>query len=105
MNPTQTHFSLNRAASKKQFPFRSIENGFSLPGLVRRQKSFDTSLTRQVGRVTPCAAQAGTGFPNGAQGMTRPTMWRNLLVTVLVSTRVRLANPTHAKDKFLASII
>src|SRR5437773_10513280 len=26
-----------------------------------------------VGRVTPCAPQTGTGAPNGAHGVTRPT--------------------------------
>ena len=54
-------------------------------GLVTRQRSFVTSCAARVGRVTPCAPQPAHRFPNGAHGVTRPTLSRNLFVTVLVT--------------------
>ncbi len=67
------------------------KSGSSRPlELVRRQTNCDTSSTGRVGRVTPCAPQPATGFPNGAHGVTRPTLLRNLIVTVLVSFELRV---------------
>ena len=52
--------------------------------LVPRQISFVTSFSARVGRVTPCAPRSADSFPNGAHGVTRPTTFRNMFVTVLV---------------------
>ena len=73
--------------------------------LAVRQKGFTPSSTGQVGRVTPCAPQSATNFPNGAHGVTRPTLCRNLFVTVLavaamaLSACVAWAQPTTTFTK------
>ncbi|MBI4327350.1 MAG: VCBS repeat-containing protein, partial [Chloroflexi bacterium] len=51
--------------------------------VARQQRDFDKASTGQVGRVTPCAPQSATELLDGAHGVTRATMLRNLLVTAL----------------------
>src|SRR5216684_1258295 len=61
----------------------SSTNAASL--LVSRQRNFVTLCRRRAGRVTACAPSSARGFVNGAHGVTRPTMSRNLSVAVLAA--------------------
>ena len=57
-----------------------------------------------VGRVTPCAPQPGSEVPNGAHGVTRPTVFRNLIATALATfarkTGYRTPNPEYYSRMF-----
>src|SRR5437773_2103970 len=65
-----------RARARVEIPSSRTDRKMDTP-LVRRQKSFDPSSTRQVGRVTPCAPFGAPVPVCGAHGVTRPTMLRN----------------------------
>ncbi len=56
--------------------------------LRHRFSSMETTAREWVGRVTPCAPPAAAQLPNDAYGGTRPTLWRSLLVAVLVAADV-----------------
>ena len=64
--------------------------------LVLRHGSFVTYCRARVGRVTPCAP-CSLGFVGGGQRSARPTMLRNLFVTILVLER-RLRFPGGLGD-------
>ena len=65
---------------------------------VERALSGVLAWSRRVGRVTPCAPQAGTSIANGAHGVTRPTQ----LVAKFVGRGTRHRRNSPKRNLFLA---